>query len=129
MKKPLILKVSYSVGSEHDKEEEEGIPFGLGPDLVYNRAQDASVALLERGAVWVRHVKVVGSILCLQQREQTTSNQSLSVQRRAEVMRRVPAGWDISQVDDGSKRVLSHVRPLCSTTLTFGFSPDLHHRD
>lgn len=78
----------------------------LSADLIDDGAQNAPVAVRELGVVRVRGVKVKGSILSLQQRQKTTSDEGLSIGRRAQVMGRVAAGRHIGDVDEGAESVL-----------------------
>ena len=85
---------------------DEEASLGLGTDLVHNGAQQSAVAVVELGGIRVRCVKVVRSVLGLQQGQQTTANQELAVGRGAKMVRRVATGRDIGDVNEFTKGVL-----------------------
>lgn len=82
------------------------LPFWLGADLISNGAEQGSVAVRELGMVWVAGVPVESSVLSLEQRQKTTTDKSLSVQRNTQVMGRVTARGDVGNVDDGTEGIL-----------------------
>ena len=85
------------------------LPVGLGADLVDDGAEDGPVALQELRAVWVRDVEVKGRVLRLQDGQEATAEKRLSVRRGAEVVRRIPAGRDVCDLDYRAKGVLYDV--------------------
>ena len=82
------------------------LPFRLCTNLVSNGAEQGSVAVRELGVVWVAGVPVESSVLSLEQRQKTTTNKSLSVQRNTQMVRRVTARGNIGDVDDGTEGIL-----------------------
>lgn len=65
----------------HVSDEETTV--GLGADLIDDGAENAAVAVIELGMVWVRSVEVESSVLGLEKREKTTSDKSLAIKGAA----------------------------------------------
>ena len=62
--------------------------------------------MAELGMVRIGSVEVEGRVLGLEQRQEAASHEELAIDGGTEMMRRVPAGWDIRDVDDLSKGIL-----------------------
>lgn len=88
------------------------LPFRLGSDLVDDGAQKTPVTVAKLGVVWVRGVEVECRILGLQEGQQTTTDQQLSVDRRTQVMGRVATGGDVGNINEGTEGFLEGVSDL-----------------
>lgn len=98
------MESGETVLTAHVGDEESSI--WLGADLISDGREQSTVALLERGPVWVRGVEVVGRVLGLQERQETTANDGLAVKGRAQVMGAVAAAGYLRQVDEFTKGIL-----------------------
>lgn len=79
---------------------------GLGTDLIGDRGEDGPVALQEGRPVRVGRVEVEGSVLRLEKRQETTSDQGLAIERGSEMVRVIAAAGDISHPQESTKGVL-----------------------
>lgn len=107
MKKPLLPLVRDSLTDTRCY-----VPFGLGSDLIDDGAQKSPVTVAKLGVVWVRGVEVECRILSLQEGQQTTTDQQLSVGRRTQVMGRVATRGDIGDINEGTEGFLEGVSDL-----------------
>lgn len=65
----------------HVSDEETTV--GLGADLIDDGAENTAVAVIELGMVWVRSVEVESSVLGLEKRKKTASNEGLAIKGAA----------------------------------------------
>ena len=79
---------------------DEEATLGLGSDLISDGAQQSAVAVAELGVVGVRGVEVVGSVLGLQERQEATTNEQLTIKGGTQMVRGVAAGRNIGDVDE-----------------------------
>lgn len=91
-------------GAAHVGNEEATL--GLSTNLVRDGTEKSAVAVCELGRIGVGNIPVEGRILSLQKRQETSSHQSLAINRGAKMMGRVATGWDIADVDDLAEGVL-----------------------
>lgn len=107
MKKPLIGKQSQLLECPVPGEfTAANLPSRLGPNLIRDGRENGAVALQEGGSVRVGSVKVVGSVLGLQERQETTTDEGLSIEGGAQMVRAVAAGWDICDPEQRAKGVV-----------------------
>lgn len=78
----------------------------LGTDLISDGAEESTVAVGELGLIRVGSVKVVGSILGLQQRQETATNKELAIDGGAKMVGGVAAGGHVGDGNEGSEGVL-----------------------
>lgn len=88
----------------HVGDEESSIR--LGADLISDGGEQGTVALLEGGPVRVGGVEVEGRVLGLQERQETTTDDGLTVKAGAQVMRAVAAAGHLGQVDEFTEGIL-----------------------
>lgn len=79
------------------------------------------------GVVGVARIPVECSILRLEKRKQTSTNKSLSVQRCTQVVGRVAAGGDISDVNNCAKGILRALLETLFLTFITKIVFNLHH--
>jgi hypothetical protein len=68
-------------GTAHVGDEETTVR--LCADLIDDGAENTAVAVVKLGMVWVRSVEVEGSVLGLEKREKTASDESLAIKGAA----------------------------------------------
>jgi hypothetical protein len=78
----------------------------LSADLIHNRAENSTVALLESRPVRVGYIPIECSVLGLEKGQKTASDQSLSIDGWSKMMGRIATGGNVCQLDDGTEGVL-----------------------
>lgn len=101
------------------------LPIRLSANFICNRWKSTAVAFCKYRTVRIGDVEIVGSVLKLQQREQTTADDGLSIMRNTDMMRVIAASWDISHIDKCTKGILQKLVAGRSTTCSLY----IHHPD
>ena len=91
-------------GTAHVGDQETTVR--LGADLISDGAEESTVAVGELGLVGVGSVEVVGSVLGLQQRQETATNEELAINGGAKMVGGVAAGGHVGDGNESSECVL-----------------------
>lgn len=114
---PLVDDVATGIGlnqtsrrgtesTSHVGDEETTL--GLSSDLIGNGGKQSAVAVREFGVVRIAGVEVEGSVLGLQERQKTTTDEQLAIEGCSQVVRGVATAGHIRNRDEATKGILEY---------------------
>jgi hypothetical protein len=92
--------------ASHVGDEESTL--GLGSDLISDGGKQSTVAVRELGVVRIASVEVERSVLGLQERQETTTDEQLAIEGCSQVVRGVATAGHIRNGDEAAKGILEY---------------------